>query len=71
MGVQYSTMAIDPQKCHANARQCIDLAAGTKHPELKKTFLMLADKWTLLATKLEKARHNGRPSARSAPPLLS
>jgi hypothetical protein len=65
-------MVRDSQKCHANARQCIDLAADIKHPELKKTFFVLADKWTVLATKLEKAGQPRRPSAikkqRRAPP---
>jgi hypothetical protein len=56
----------DPQKCYANARQCIDLAADVEHPELKKTFFVLAD---VLATKLEKAgQQQRRRSARRAPP---
>jgi hypothetical protein len=65
-------MVRDSQKCHANARQCIDLAADLKHPELKKTLFVLADKWTVFATKLEKVRQPRRPSAiktqRRAPP---
>jgi hypothetical protein len=36
--------------------QCMDLAAKVKYPELRATFVELADKWTLLATKLERVR---------------
>ena len=50
------------EKCRANARQCLELAAGVKFPKIKKTFLELAAKWTALATKLEAS--NGRGPAR-------
>jgi hypothetical protein len=53
----------DPKKCHANARQRIDLSADVEHPALKETFFVLADKWTFLATKLEKARQQQRAPA--------
>jgi hypothetical protein len=46
------------------------MPAEVKHPELKKTFFILADKWTARATKLENAHHQRRASAilRRAPP---
>ena len=45
-------MAGDPQECHANALQCMGLAAEVKYPKLGATFLKLANMWT-------KASHGG------------
>ena len=53
-------MASDPEECRANARQCIRLAGDVKYPELKKTFLELAAKWTAFAINLEASK---RPSS--------
>jgi hypothetical protein len=49
-------MTDHPKECHANARQCMDLAARVEYPELRATFLELADKWTKLAAEQEKPR---------------
>jgi hypothetical protein len=49
-------MASDPQECHANALQCMGLAAEVKYPKLRATFLKLANMWTKLAIELEKPR---------------
>jgi hypothetical protein len=56
-------MAGSFQRCRVNARQCIDLAADVEHPALKEMFVALADKWTSLAIKLEKARQQRRLSS--------
>jgi hypothetical protein len=53
----------DPEECRANARQCMDLAAGVKYPELTATFWALANKWTKIATELEKPRKPPRRPA--------
>jgi hypothetical protein len=53
------------KQCHANARQCIELAADVEHPKLKRTFLELAEKWTELAIKLESAgKRTRRPTTK-------
>jgi len=54
-------MAGDPKECRANARQCMDLAASVKYPQLRVTFLKLAGKWTKLAIALEKPCKPRRP----------
>jgi hypothetical protein len=48
-------MAGDPEECHANARQCLEMAKDVKHVKLKEIFLDLAAKWTKLAIELEMA----------------
>jgi hypothetical protein len=49
-------MVDDPKECRANARQCIELAAKVKYPELRATFLELARKWTKFAAEMERPR---------------
>jgi hypothetical protein len=63
-------MVGNAQECHANARQCTDLAADVEHPALKETFFVLANKWTSLAIKLEKTRQRRRPSAKRTTKLV-
>jgi hypothetical protein len=52
-----------PEECRANAHQCMDLAAEVKYPELRATFVDLADRWTKLAIELEKPRKPRRRPA--------
>jgi hypothetical protein len=58
-------MAGGPERCRANARQCIEMAAEImSFPELKDTFRELAARWTRLATELEQSAKRKRAASR-------
>jgi hypothetical protein len=59
-------MPADPIECRANARQCMELAAGIGYPELSDTFRELAGRWTKLAAALEQAARRKRPAPRKS-----
>jgi hypothetical protein len=55
-----------PIECRANARQCMELAAGIGYPELSDTFRELAGRWTKLAAALEQAARPKWPAPRKS-----
>jgi hypothetical protein len=46
-------MPDDPDECRMRAHRCIEVAADTADPDLKKKFTDLAEKWNQLATDIE------------------
>jgi hypothetical protein len=43
----------NPDQCRLNAARCLRLAERARKPEMRETFLALADTWTKLAAELE------------------
>jgi hypothetical protein len=43
----------NPGQCRLNAARCLKLAKRTRKPEMRQTFIALADTWTRLAAELE------------------
>jgi hypothetical protein len=46
------SMRADPEFCNEEARRCIQLAAGSSDPEVKRTFTDLAESWRRMAAQL-------------------
>jgi hypothetical protein len=43
----------DPNECRMRARRCIELAAGTADPDVKKKFTDLAVRWNQIANEID------------------
>ena len=43
----------DPEECRQHAKRCWALAGEAKNPELKKSLIEIAHRWTVLAADLE------------------
>jgi hypothetical protein len=43
----------DPNECCMRARRCIELAAGTADPDVKKKFTDLAVRWNQIANEID------------------
>ena len=43
----------DPKQCRFNAVRCLRLAKRARRPEVRQTFVALAETWTRLAAELE------------------
>ena len=43
----------DPQECRFNAVRCLRLAKRARRPEVRQTFVALAETWTRLAAESE------------------
>jgi len=43
----------NPEQCRLNAARCLQLAKRARRPEMRETFIALADTWTRLAAELE------------------
>jgi hypothetical protein len=60
----------DPEYCHEKAQRCLQIAADSPDPELKRTFTDLAESWRRMAAQLYYAqtilelratRHSSQP----------
>jgi hypothetical protein len=59
------------EKCRANARQCMKLAAQVEYPELRATFVEVANRWIKRAIELEKAGKRQRKDTPIAKPAVN
>ena len=61
----------DPRECRHHAENCRHLASETRSATVRSTFLILAERWQLLAEELESDEQSSKAMDEIRPPSIT